>query len=83
MLTPAKVNRFANPQGMTPANRFTNPQGMPTPTNSSLSGVSAESLLLSTVAELMKSHEKVAADQAKAAAELSLQTIIRLSRQSR
>ena len=59
----------------TPANRFTNPQGMPTPTNSSLSGVSAESLLLSTVAELMKSHEKVAADQAKAAAELSLQTL--------
>ena len=40
-----------------------------------MSGVSAESVLLSTVAELMKSHEKVAAEQAKAAAELSLQTI--------
>ena len=79
MLTPGKVNRFANPQGMnTPVNRFTNPQGMNmnmTPANSSVSGVSAESVLLATVAELMKSHEKVAAEQAKAAAELSLQTI--------
>ena len=79
VLTPSKVNRFANPQGMnTPVNRFTNPQGMNmnmTPANSSVSGVSAESVLLATVAELMKSHEKVAAEQAKAAAELSLQTI--------
>ena len=73
VLTPGKVNRFANPQGMnTPVNRFI---GMNTPANSSMSGVSAESVLLSTVAELMKSHEKVAAEQAKAAAELSLQTI--------
>ena len=76
VLTPGKVNRFANPQGMnTPVNRFTNPQGMNTPANSSMSGVSAESVLLSTVAELMKSHEKVADEQAKATAELSLQTI--------
>ena len=76
VLTPSKVNRFANPQGMnTPVNRFTNPQGMNTPANSSMSGGSAESILLSTVAELMKSHEKVAAEQAKAAAALSLQTI--------
>ena len=64
VLTPSKVNRFANPQGMnTPVNRFTNPQGMNTPANSSMSGVSAESVLLSTVAELMKSHEKVRSSQ--------------------
>ena len=64
-VTPTRVNRFTNP----------NPQGMNTPANSSMSGVSAESVLLSTVAELMKSHEKVAADQAKAAAELSIKAI--------
>ena len=39
-----------------------------------MSGASAESVLLSTVAALMESHEKVAAEQAKAAAALSLHT---------
>ena len=72
--TPAKANRFANPQGIT------------TPANSSMSGVSADSVMLSGLAEIMKesreslaemqkSHKKAAVEQAKAAAELSIKAI--------
>ena len=73
----------------TPAkpNRFTNPHGITTPATSSMSGVSADSaIMLSGIAEIMKesreslaemqkSHEKATADQAKAAADLSLKAI--------
>ena len=72
--TPLKANRFANPQGMT------------TPATSSMSGGSADSVVLSEVAKIMKesresmadmqkSHEKAAAEQAKTAAELSIKAI--------
>ena len=72
--TPLKANRFANPQGMT------------TPATSSMSGGSADSVVLSEVAKIMKesrdsmadmqkSHEKAAAEQAKTAAELSIKAL--------
>jgi len=72
--TPAKANRFANPAGMS------------TPATSTMSGGSADSAMLSVLTEIVKesresmatmqrSHEKAAADQAKAAADLSLKAI--------
>jgi hypothetical protein len=72
--TPAKTNRFANPAGMS------------TPATSTMSGGSADSAMLSVLTEIVKesresmatmqrSHEEAAADQAKAAADLSLKAI--------
>jgi len=72
--TPAKANRFANPFGTT------------TPATSSMSGATGDSAVLSGLAEIMKesreslvemqkSHERAAADQAKAAADLSIKAI--------
>ena len=51
--TPAKPNRFANPQGIT------------TPANSSMSGVSADSAVLSGLAETMKESRESLAEMQK------------------
>jgi hypothetical protein len=68
------------------ANRFVNPAGMSTPATSTMSGGSADSAMLSVLTEIVKesresmatmqmNHEKAAAEQAKAAADLSLKAI--------
>ena len=89
-LTHVAIIRAAigNEEGRTPAkaNRFANPFGTTTPATSSMSGATADSAVLSGLAEIMKesreslvemqkSHERAAADQAKAAADLSIKAI--------